>query len=77
MAVAESERLVVDEEELEAAQWVELEYIRAALSGGLIQASGGGIGYGIGSHKGGLTLPQPSAIAHSLLAAACQASSDM
>ena len=74
LAVAESESLAVDTEELETASWVDMATIRNALSGGVTQASGGGTGYGVGSQEGGLMLPQPSAIAHSLITAACEAS---
>ena len=73
VAVAESEALSVDDDELETAQWVDVAEVRAALAGSVAQASGGGTGYGQGSHVGGLMLPAPSAIANVLLSTACEA----
>ena len=75
LAIAENESLQVDTEELETAQWVEVERIREALAGSLTQQGGGGTGAGVGSTDGGLMLPQPSAIAHALLSSACEAAS--
>ena len=61
LAVAESESLTVDTDELEAAQWVSIrEELTAAL-----QCSQGA--------ESGLRVPPPSAIAHTLLSAACEA----
>ena len=74
VAVAENESLAVNVEELESAVWVDVAQIRLALSGSVTQSSGGGTGYGQGSHDGGIMLPQPSAIANTLLTVACEAS---
>ena len=71
LSVAESEGLAVDTAELETAQWVALDEVRAALAGGVTTAGGGGTGGGVGVDAGGLLLPVPSAIANQLLHAAC------
>ena len=77
LAVAESESLAVDTAELETAQWVAIDEVRAALAGGVTTAGGGGTGAGVGTDAGGLLLPVPSAIANQLLHAACAVQDEM
>ena len=70
-----TEALAVDTEEIESARWVEIAEIAEAIDGGVRPgtAAEAGFGFSVGATSGaGVLLPGPSAVAHSLLAAACK-----
>lgn len=80
LAVAESEQLSVDTEEIETARWADIGEIAAALGAGtatsqVIANSAGPVS--ADDQVWGLMLPTPVAIAHSLLHAACEVHNDL